>query len=259
MAKKLGKVAEGEDSIELESRRMPGKTGLEKGQSFTLGKRLPMNKGVKVIPVKVGGGSGSDESLSLSSSRDFSIAIQPPSLPLEEPSIILVRDEPIVPQDKKIPTKHTPKTSKMGSRALVIPAAKPVTKPIATTRRVSARRALPPPSPSKTPVSPYKSTNFTMGSVPVNPKSTPRRKSQRTISKTLSPPKPRITRSVNSTRATMGKQLTIRPVQSENVDIQVAVKFDGGRRKRKYAEANESSPSKRMKLNGVLAALIRNF
>ena len=252
LAKKLGMVTEGEDSIELESRRMPGKTGLEKGQSFTLGKRVPVNKGGKVIPVKNAAGSTTDDSLSLSSSRDFSIAIQPPSLPLEEPSIMLVRDEPVVPQDKKIPTKHTPKTSKMGSRALVIPAAKPATKPIATTRRVSARNAPPPPSPSKIPMSPFKSTNFTMGSVPVNTKSSPRRKSQRTVNKTISPSKPRITRSVSSTRAAMGKQLTIRPVRSENVDIQVPIKFDEGRGKRKYAEFHEASPNKRIKLNEVL-------
>ena len=251
-AKKLGMVTEGEDSIELESRRMPGKTGLEKGESFTPGKRLPMNKGGKVIPVKNAAGLTTDDSISLSSSREFSIAIQPPSLPLEEPSIMLVRDEPVVPQDKKIPTKHTPKISKMGSRALVIPAAKPATKPIATMRRVSARRAPPPPSPSKIPLSPFKSTNFTMGSVPVNTKSNPRRKSQRTVGKITSPAKPRVTRSVSSTQAAMGKQLTIRPVRSKNVDIQVAVKFDGGRGKRKYAELHEASPSKRIKLNEVM-------
>lgn len=245
-AKKLGIVAEGEDSIELESRRMPGKTDL--GESFTFGKRTP-NKDGKVIPVKSGGGvvgNSTEDSLSLSSSRDLSVAIRAPCLPLEEPSIILVPgNEPVIPNDKKIPMKHTPKTSKTGSRALVIPAAKPA-KIAPIMRRVSARSAAPM-SPSKLPVS-YKSAKFTMGSVPATTKSNPRTKSQRPISKTISPSKPRITRSISSSRAAVGKELSIRSV---NVDIKVPVKYDGGRGKRKYAEADESSPTKRMKLNEV--------
>ena len=255
LAKKLGIVSEGDDSVELESHGMSGKQGLEK--SFTFGKRYP-SQGGRIIPVKAGGsGLCAEDSLSSgSTSRDFSIAIQPPTLPLEEPSIILVPgDEPVLPQDKKIPTKHTPKKSNMGGRALVIPAANSAKKPAAVTRRVSTRSAPALPSPSKIPWSTHKLANFTMGSVPVNTKLIPHRKSQKAMDKTISPSKPRITRSV-SARSAREKQLTIRPARSETIDIQIPVKFDGGRGKRKYAEVNKLTPSKRMKLNGVSWSMI---
>jgi hypothetical protein len=263
--KKLGiSATETEDSVELESRRMLGKTGLRNNDKLALGKRLPksVERG-KVIPVKMGRGlttEGTDDSISLSSSRNFSsVAIQPPSLSVQEPSIILVPvDEPVLPQDKKIPTKHTPKPS--GSRALVIPAAKSA-KNVPVTRRVSTRSAPIPPSPTKLLASSHRSTNFTMGSIQATTKTGARGKFQGTAGKTSAVNKTsiraRVTRNVGTARATAGKELTIRNM---NIDIRVPVKFDSDRRKRKYEDVEVPSPSKRIKLNEVVQFMeVSNF
>jgi hypothetical protein len=251
---KMGTV-EADDSIELETRRMPGKVGIKSGHKLALGKQIFKNaiKG-KVIPVKSaspsnlsGLGTNSDDSPSVS----LPMPARSPAFTAEGPSIRLVpNNAPTLPKDKKIPMKHDPKRT--GHRALVIPAAKPPSKPIRNTRKPSARAAQLQinKSPSKMQLSPYKTATFTMGSIPADSKRTGRRKSQRNIPKTVIPPaaKPRWTRPISSAR--MGKGLTIRDVQVGNVDVQVPVKFDGRNSKRKYADA-ESSPSKRAKLNQV--------
>jgi hypothetical protein len=189
--------------------------------------------------------------------------IKAPTLSAEVPSILLVPGkEPVLPKDKKIPTKHTPQQPKTGYRALVIPAAKS-TKQIATAKAINTRQRPVPTSPSKMQLSPYKSANFTMGSVPTNPKPTARRKSQRTAAKGMiprpSPTKPRAIMGASSTRATgpkAQKALTIRSVPSETIDMQIPVRFDGGKGKRKYVDTAETSPTKRVKLNGVRTYLI---
>lgn len=249
--KKLGiSTAETEDSVELESRRIAGKVGLEGSDKLALGKRLPKRaERGKVIPVKMGRGlptEGTDDSISLSSSRDFSsVAIQPPSLSAEEPSIILIPgNELALPHDKKIPTKHTPKPS--ASRALIIPAAKPV-KNFPVTRRVSTRSAAIPVSPTKLSVSSHRSANFTMGSSQTTNNPGVLRKSQRTVSKTSSSiSKTSRARVTGTTRAGAVKELTNLTV---NVDIRVPVKFDSDMGKRKHAEVDVASPSKRIRLN----------
>ena len=246
----------GEDSVEMESRRLAGKADLgPTGDKYTLGKRAtPRAAAGKIIPVKHGVVSEVMEdspslSLSAGSSRDVSVAIKPPGLSAEEPSIILVPgEEPTLPQDKKVPTKHTPKTSKLGSRALVIPAAKPAKKVAPVTRSVSARSVAPSTTSFKPPLL---TATFTMGSIPTNTNPSPYRKSQRLTSRTISPAKARITRSASSSKAVTGKELTIRPVRPENKDIQVPVKFGGPRGKRKYAETDDASPTKRIRLNEV--------
>lgn len=253
-----------EDSIELESRGVSSqKTALSKNLlTFGNGGRSPTRyaKEGKVIPVKPRRKEEMEEDSDESNFCETPIILAPPKgLSGEEPSIILVPgDELQIPKDKKIPMKHTPKISKMGSRALVIPAAKPqpakkntVDSITNTTTRTIPTSA----APSKFPL---KSANFTMGSIPVTPNASPRRKSQRitnrTINKTISPVKPRVTRSVSSTLASRGKELVVRqPVQYQNIDIQVPVKFDGLKGKRKYAETNEVSPAKRMRLNEVIS------
>lgn len=242
--------------MEMESRHVAGKMDLGPlGSRFMLGKRNTPRGIVqtRVIPVKhgvVGAGTMEDSpSLSEGSSRDISVAIKPPGLSVKEPSIKLIPgDEPTLPQDKKVPTKHTPKTSNLGSRALVIPAAKPAKKAAPVTRSVSARTV----APSTASLKPqFPTAIFTMGSIPANTNPSPYRKSQRITSRTLSPAKPRVTRSASSSRAVAGKELTIRPVRPEKKDIQVPVKFDGSRGKRKYAETDEASPTKRIRLNEV--------
>ena len=255
---KLAAQQRGEDSVEMESRRVAGKkTNLgTMGEKFGLGNRgTPKGVGGKVIPVKhgiVGAGTMDDSpSLSAGSSRDVSVAIKPPGLSAKEPTIVLVPgDEPTLPQDKKVPTKHTPKPSKLGSRALVIPAAKPAKKVAPVTRSVSSRSAVPTTASSTKPQ--FHTATFTMGSIPTNTKPSPYRKSHRITSRTMSPAKPRVTRNARSSKAVGGKELTIRPVRQENKDIQVPVKFDGARGKRKFAEADEASPTKRIKLNEVI-------
>jgi len=224
-----------------------------------LGKRAtPRGLAGKVIPVKHGvvGTVTMEDSPSLSegSSRNVSVAIKPPGLSVEEPSIKLVPgDEPTLPQDKKVPTKHTPKTSKMGSRALVIPAAKPIKKVAPVTRSVGARSLAPSTSSSKLQLP---TATFTMGSIPTNTNPSPYRKSHRITGRNMSPAKPRVTRSASSRRAVIGKELTIRSVRPENKDIQVPVKFDGARGKRKYAETDEASPTKRIRLNEVTHLIV---
>ena len=177
------------------------------------------------------------------------MAIKAPGLSTEKPTIILVPgNEPTLPQDKKVPTKHTPQKPKLGSRALVIPAAKPVKKVAPATRSVSTRSTAPTTSSSKPQLH---SAIFTMGSIPTNTYTSPYRKSQRITSRIISPAKSRVTRSASSSKAVTGRELTIRPVRRENKDIQVPVKFDGPKGKRKFAEADEASPTKRIKLNEV--------
>jgi hypothetical protein len=249
--KKLGLTTDGEDSIELESRGVAGKTGLEGGVSLK-SRAAVDGRGGRVIPVKhsLGGGASDDSSLtfSASSKRDFSIPIEPPVLPLEEPSILLVRkEEPALPKDKKVPVKHTPKTPQMGTRALIIPAAKsnPL-KEAALSGKPNTRPApVVPASPAKLRIPTPK---FTMGSIPASTKMTGGRRPQRSVSTTISALKPRITRSVSAQRA---KDLVIRHGKSKSVDIKVPTKFEEGNSKRKYAKANEGSPAKRMRLNEV--------
>ena len=256
---KLAAQRGGEDSVEMESRRVAGKKVdlSSMGEKFGLGRRGTPGGGMggKVIPVKhgvvgVGGMDDSSPSLfSVGSSRDISMAIKAPGLSTKEPTIILVPgDEPTLPQDKKVPTKHTPQKPKLGSRALVIPAAKPVKKVAPVTRSVSTRSAAPTTSLSKPQLH---SATFTMGSIPTNTNPSPYRKSQRITSRTISPAKSRVPRSASSSKAVTGRELTIRRVRPENKDIQVPVKFDGPKGKRKFAEADEASPTKRIKLNEV--------
>jgi hypothetical protein len=255
LLKKLGTTIESDDSIELELHHMPGKTDLDSGGKLTFGKSIPkITVKDKVIPVKSASqyslNEMADDSPSLSDSR---AAIKAPSLSSEVPSIVLVPGaEPVLPKDKKIPTKH--QQPKASSRALVIPAAKS-TKRTATTKVVKTRPAPTPTSPSKMQLSPFKSANFTMGAVPDNPKPGPRRKSQRVAAKSViprpSPTKPRAIRSVSSTRAATQRALTIRSVPAEITEVQVPVRFDGGKGKRKHMDTVETSPTKRVKLNGV--------
>jgi hypothetical protein len=250
---KLGTEGEADDSIELETRRMPGKTGIN-NHKLALGKTLRNNPVGKVIPVKSASISNisrlatdSDDSPSLSTS--YSIPIHPPSLMPNEPSIrLLPGNESILPKEKKIPTKHTPQTSNMGNRALVIPAAKTPKKTILTKKQDTRSQSVTS-SPSKIQLSPYKSATFTMGAIPTNAKPAARRKSQRIMTKNVPapPPKPRVSRKVAS--RTMGKG-TIRVVNPEPTEIQVPVKFDGRTTKRKYVDG-DVSPSKRTKLNVV--------
>ena len=247
------KLAErADDSVEMELRRVAGKTDLgSTGEKFMLGRRaMQTSVGGKVIPVKHGVGGTMDDSPLLSgSSRDVSVAIKPPGLSAEEPSIILVPgDEPALPEDKKVPTKHTPKTSKLGSRPLVIPAAKPPKKITPIARSLSSRSTAPPTSSSKPQLH---TATFTMGSIPTNTKSSPYRKSQRVTSRTMSPIKPRVTRSASSSNAFAGKELAIRSVRPETKDISIPITFDAARGKRKYDQADEASPTKRIKLNEV--------
>src|SRR5579862_2113784 len=128
LQKKLGIGADREDSIEVESSRLPGKTGLESGSKLTMGKRLPKKSANgKVIPVKTGGtslglGTGSTDEISIERSRDLATAIKPPLLSADEPSIKLIPEKQVsLPKDKKVPTKHAPQPAVTGSRALVIP------------------------------------------------------------------------------------------------------------------------------------------
>lgn len=249
LQKELGNLGEGEDSVELESSRMPGKTCLDGNIKFGYGNKSQLSKG-NVIPVKpMGWGAVSDDSLTLAISREFSVAIQPPCLSAEKPSIILVPgDEPELPKDKKVPMKHTPKTSQIGSQALIIPAARPTKK--AGPARSATMRTAAAPGPSTS--SSFKAT-FTMGSIPKN--TTPRhlRKSQRLIKNPLSPNKSLTSKNVS--RSTMGKELVRRAVLPYNVDIQVPVKFDGAGGKRKFVERNNASPNKRIKVNAVFTLL----
>jgi hypothetical protein len=261
LQKKLGTTTEADDSIEFESQHMPGKTDLDSGGKLTFGKRIPKHnvKG-KVIPVKSASQFGLSEMTDDSPSLSDSMAIKAPTLAAEVPSILLVPGrEPVLPKDKKIPIKHTPQQPKAGNRALVIPAAKS-TKQVAPTKTISTRSRPIPISPSKMQLSPYKSANFTMGSVPTNPKPTTRRKSQRATAKRMiprpSPTKQRPIRNPSSTRAKAQKALTIRSVPSETMDMQIPVRFDGAKGKRKYIDTVETSPTKRVKLNGVRICLI---
>ena len=252
--KKLGLAsAEEEDSVELESRRVARKTGLEGGVMLKSRAVDATKRGGRVIPVKHAlGGAEDDSSLTYSSSRDFSIPIQPPVLPLEEPSIVLVREEePALPKDKKVPVKHTPKTPQMDTRALVIPAAKTNDSKVSTATKRSIAPSKPVhPSPVKLAIPIPK---FTMGSIPPSSTTHTGRRPQRSASTTISsPPKPRISRSASAQRAApTSKRLVIPHGKSKTVDLKVATNFDGGKSKRKHTEANESSPAKRMKLNEV--------
>ena len=263
MARKLGisnVEAEAEDSIEVESRHLHGKVAL------TNAARLhpwnsPFKEIGKVIPQKAalatpGIGTG-DTDDSLYNSREL---IKAPTVSAEEPSIILVPGrEAILPKDKKIPVKHADVT-KSDSRALIIPAAKTPVRPM---RKASLHSAAPVPTvkSQKPPIqSPIKYANFTMGSIPTNPVPS-RRKSLRTASQAnilRSPTRPiRMTRSVS---ANTSKGSTIRYIPSTTQDMQVPVKFDGGngKGKRKYKEVNDSSPTKRMRLNQVPLLDYRN-
>jgi len=256
---KLGVSSDGEDSIELESRHVAGKVGLESGSKLAMGKRLPKSPARgKVIPVKLGGtisglGTGSSDELSLERSRNISVAIKPPTLSANQPSIKLVPEKPVsLPKDKKIPTKHTQQKSTTGSRALVIPAAKP-SKPVPCPTRAPKQptyaRSL---TTAQPPVSPWK-VNFTMGSIPTNPQPSPRRKSLRSASRrqpNSSPSRMRVTRGISAICAATQKP-TIRAVTREPTDLIVPVRFEGGKGKRKYAEADEPSPAKRVRLNEV--------
>jgi hypothetical protein len=243
--KKFGQT-EGEDSIELESRRLGGKTGLEGGIAL---KSRVGDGGARgrLIPVKHALGPTDDSSLSFSASkRDFSIPIMPPGLPLEEPSILLVPEEEIVPKDKKIPVKQAPRTPLASGRALVIPAAK-TNPPHAATAVKPAARTIP--SPTKLPVPTPK---FTMGSIPPSAKMASARRPTRSASATISssPAKPRITRSISAQR-TQTTRPPMRHTKSKSVDIKVPVNFDESKSKRKYAETNDGSPAKRMRMNYV--------
>lgn len=256
MARKLGIVnadTDADDSVEVESRHLHGKVGLA-----NTARLRPCNsplKGIgKVIPEKVGSstpgiGTG-DTDDSLYNSRQL---IKVPTLSVEEPSIILVPGrEAVLPKDKKIPVKHTDVT-KTESRALIIPAARTPVRPI---RKASLRpAAVVPAAKLQKPIqSPIKYANFTMGSIPANPV-IGRRRSLRTASRGTIPRSPtrpiRMTRSVSTNPQ---KKSTIRTVPSTTQDTQVSVKFEAGNGngKRKYKEANESSPAKRMRLNQVL-------
>ena len=243
-----GNSKDGEDSIELESRKLNRTINLVGGDK--LGNRVPkapISKG-NVIPVKMGGGMMKEddgESPCVSGDRSEDIAIQPPKLSVEEPSIMLVPgEEKEIPKDKKVPRKH-PIVSSAGSRALVIPAAKPIKR---ATRSSSARSAPVPAavSPSKasghtrTQVPSSHKPNFTMGSVPTS-QSNIRRSQKNVLTSRISPSKRRITRSASA-------MATIRSVPAESTrDIQVPVKFAGTPAKRKYAYADEASPNKRIK------------
>jgi hypothetical protein len=242
-----------EDSIEFESRTMGGKTGLEEtGDKLTLGKQLrkAANSQGKVILVKAGNliSAGSDDSPFYSGTRDFSIAIKPPALSVTQPSIILVPGaELALPDDKKIPSKHTPKSSKIGSKALVIPAAGILTRKRPVTRSISSCSGTISASPRKVFPNTTRSTTFTMGSIP-DPKPVPRGMAQRGLGTSLSPRKPRITRTATAVRATAAKPYTIRHATSRSVDVQVPVNFNGAG-KRKHRERDDSSPSKRIRIN----------
>ena len=246
---------EEEDSVELESRRVARKTGLEGGVMLKSRAVDSTKRGGRVIPVKPAlGGAENDSSLTYSSSsRDFSIPIQPPVLPLEEPSIVLVREEqPALPNDKKVPVKHTQKPPQMGTRALVIPAAKTNDSKASTSTNRSIAPSKPaPPSPAKLAIPMPK---FTMGSIPPSSTTNMGKRPQRSVSTTIpSPPKSRIVRNASAQRAaTTSKRLVIPHGKNKTVDIKVATNFDEGKSKRKHTEANESSPAKRMKLNKVI-------
>jgi hypothetical protein len=267
MARKLGisntnAEADADDSIEVESRHLHGKVGLANSARLH-----PYNSHIKgignVIPQKAafgtpGIGTG-DTDDSLYNSREL---IKAPTLSVEEPSIVLVPGrEAVLPKDKKIPVKHTDVT-KTESRALIIPAAKtPVRSIRGATMPFAA--AVPIVKSQKSIQPPIKYANFTMGSIPTNPVVS-RRKSLRTASRgniPRSPTKPiRITRSVSANTSKF-KGSTIRSVPPPTQDIQVPVRFDGGNGngKRKYKEANESSPTKRMRLNQVSLPKLRDL
>lgn len=256
IGKKLGltETREADDSIEVESRHLPGKTGLSSAAQLRPN-HFHSGSG-KVIPVKSGLGTPGigtgDTDDSLDSARNL---IKAPALSMQEPTIVLVpgREEEL-PKDKKVPVKHADVT-KSESRALVIPAAKI---PVRHTRTASARSVVAVPiATSYIPTSsPIKYANFTMGSIPTNP-GTGRRKSLRTASRGAGPRSSpaKTIRTTRSVSANPAKGSTIRVVQyNNNKDIQVPVKFDGGNGtgKRKYKENPESSPTKRVKLNQVL-------
>jgi hypothetical protein len=248
--KKFGQT-EGEDSIELESQRLGGKTGLEGG--IALKSQMVDGAMGRLIPVKHTRGPLDDSSLSFSASKiDFSIPIMLPVLPLEEPSILLVPEVEIVPKDKKIPVK--PKMPLASGRGLVIPAARTNPPKVATAGK-PAVRPVAPSSPTKlaiaTPKLAIPMPKFTMGSIPPSARMTSARRPTRSASTTISsPPKPRITRSISAQRALTTKP-PVRYTKSKSVDIRVPVNFDESKSKRKYDEGNECSPAKRMRLNDV--------
>jgi hypothetical protein len=243
LQKKLGTTSEMEDSIELEAGRIGKKVGLESGSKLAMGRRLPTPspKG-KVIPIKLGGsisglGTDSPNESSLDRSRDVSMAIKPPTLSSQEPSVRLVPEKQAsLPKEKKVPTKHAQQNSTNNSRALVIPAAEPI-KATRSTAKPSKEAA------NSKPLVPRWKANFTMGSIPSKPvsdrkplRSTSRRYAQQ------SPSKMRVTRSVSASRGGM---------QTKSNDFMVPVRFDGSKGKRKYAETDEPSPKKRMRLDEV--------
>jgi hypothetical protein len=279
MARKLGLTTDtpdADDSIEVESRHLHGKTGLASTTQLRPKSKFQLDGNVgNVIPVKTGKGTpgigtgDSDDSLLWSSKE----VITAPTLTMQGPTIVLVPGrEMVLPKDKKIPVKHADVTQNE-SRALVIPAAK--VSPVRHTRTATTARSIAPPvSPPKSQIpiqSPIKYANFTMGSIPTT-SGPSRRKSLRTAAARGLIPRPspvkqiRTTRSVSANTAKKGAS-TIRVVHSNhnnyyNKDIQVPVKFDdakvgNGKRKLK-GTAQESSPMKRVKLNQVLGFLHRN-
>lgn len=241
---KHGNTMDAEDSVEIETRKMTGKTDLEGGLRLTPAKRNKRTE--SVIPIK-SGGIVEDDSMSLSSSREYEVAIQPPALSVDQPSIkLLPGSEPDLPKDKRVPTKHGPKAPTNRTRALAIPTAKAM--------RNKIKMANPQPastfnSPTKLPVS----AKFTMGSIPTNTNHSPRRRSQRVASKGRPQTSVRSGNTSSVSKSAIAKEMSIRAV-SKSRDIEVPVKFHEAKEKRKYVETYEASPSKRIKVTEVIVS-----